>query len=425
MAATRKSAPKRTASKSSAAGKRTGKTAARKTAARKTPAKQTAKKSVKKAAASSRARPRRTPELEALGSIRVCTILEVPEGSFVRAAIAAVEENPDNAPIREIRSGGGLDPRGPLRMALVTEKRWRPGRTLRVKFLDGVASVQEKVARVAKQWEEHANLKLELVNTGAAEIRISFKQSGSWSYLGTDALVIAANQPTMNYGWLTPTTNDSEYSRVVLHEFGHAFACIHEHQHPDAGIPWDREMVYRYYKATNGWDQAMTDRNVLDRYSATVTNFSAFDGTSIMQYSVPEELTIGDFAIGWNTQLSATDRSFIGTMYPKETAEAGQLKAGSSVSGTIGAHGEEDHYWFDVAHGGTGKFVIDTTGSTDVLMGLYGPDDPAKLIATDDDSGVDRNARIVRKLGPGRYTVRVRHYSPRGTGAYEVRLRRV
>jgi hypothetical protein len=51
----------------------------------------------------------------------------------------------------------------------------------------------------------------------------------------------------MNYGWLLANTPDQEYSRVVLHEFGHALGAIHEHQHPAAGIPWDKPKVYEYY----------------------------------------------------------------------------------------------------------------------------------------------------------------------------------
>ena len=87
-----------------------------------------------------------------------------------------------------------------------------------------------------------------------AQIRISFKEEGSWSYLGKDALQIAAGKPTMNYGWLTPDSQDQEYSRVVLHEFGHALGAIHEHQAPGVTIPWDKTAVYAYY-ALQGWSK--------------------------------------------------------------------------------------------------------------------------------------------------------------------------
>ena len=44
------------------------------------------------------------------------------------------------------------------------------------------------------------------VSDGAADIRIAFIQGdGSWSTIGTDSLSITnENEPTMNYGWLTP-----------------------------------------------------------------------------------------------------------------------------------------------------------------------------------------------------------------------------
>jgi serralysin len=58
------------------------------------------------------------------------------------------------------------------------------------------------------------------------------------------------------------------------------------------------------------------DRNVLMRYSTSETHFTEHDSTSIMQYPVSKELTTGGFEIGWNCDLSETDKRFIKAMYP-------------------------------------------------------------------------------------------------------------
>ena len=66
--------------------------------------------------------------------------------------------------------------------------------------------------------------------------------------------------------------------------------------------------------------------------------------------------------------------------------------------------------------------TLATAGGTDVVMGLYGPDDRTTLLAFDDDSGTGLNARIRRLLPAGRYWVRVRHWHPEGQGSYRLRL---
>jgi serralysin len=217
------------------------------------------------------------------------------------------------------------------RGAVETKKKWQPGQTLRVRFLDGDPIVQQKIEAVAHQWSQYINIRFEFGHDPDAEIRISCKRGGSWSYIGTGALSIPKDEATMNYGWLTPDSSDEDYSRVVLHEFGHALGMIHEHQHPEAGIPWNRDAVYRYYMDEMKWSREDVDNNLFAQYSTSVTQFSHFDTQSIMLYPVAKDLTTNGFEIGWNTHLSETDKAFMGSVYPGAAKGRTILASGQSL----------------------------------------------------------------------------------------------
>ncbi|CAN5779927.1 MAG: M12 family metallopeptidase [Ilumatobacteraceae bacterium] len=343
----------------------------------------------------------------------------------------AVDERVDNTRVvplplsaRVVLSGDG-DAGGTFmaRAAVERLKLWENGRTLRVKYLDGVGDVQTKVTAIAKEWEQVANLTLKFVPSGAADIRISFLDKGfSWSTVGTDAATVPSAQPTMNYGWLEPNTSTREYQRVVRHEFGHALGMIHEHQNPAAEgqIPWDKPKVYAYY-AQQGWSKSDVDFNIFDTYAADITNHTSFDPTSIMQYAVPDSLTVGSFAIGWNTTLSATDDEFMRRQYPAGAAGVQELQPdGPRVETDLATGGEVDTYHFDVSAAAT--HIMSTQGPSDTVLTLHGPNDPGAVLAWDDDRGRGTNARIVRKLQPGEYWVTVRQKDPTATGVYSVGL---
>ncbi len=363
-------------------------------------------------------RKTRSSEAQDLSDIRMCIDRRVPRDQVPAAEEAAIEERPDNLRVMPIGRGAP----GRARMAIIVATEWKPGTTLHVRFLDGVEIVKKKVEMIAHGWEDHANVKFAFGERADAQIRISFKEEGSWSYLGKDALQIANPKPTMNYGWLTPDSADDEYSRVVLHEFGHALGAIHEHQAPGVTIPWDKKAVYAYY-ALQGWSKEDTDQNVLIPYSPEGLQFSMFDRKSIMLYSVDNRLTIGDWEVGWNRELSDLDKSFIRGRYPATEKPITDLTVGGSPKdAAIGTAGEVDWYKFVV--GQSGRHVIATTGKTDVVMSLHGPDNQTALLGFDDDSGVGLNAKIQRTLGAGTYFVQVRHYGRTGVGKYQVTVTR-
>lgn len=210
---------------------------------------------------------------------------------------------------------GGVMPLGGASLTGIASCKWNKG-ILTVKFLDGQSDVQEKIKKYAVEWTKHANIKFEFVTSGDADIRISFNKPGSWSYVGSCIpSTIGQNDATMNYGWLTPSIQDSEYSRVVLHEFGHALGFVHEHQSPSSNIPWNKDAVEKYYKQF-GWTIAEIKENIFNRYSRNQTNGTVYDKSSIMHYSIPTSLTIGNFSTPWNANLSSLDIEFANYFYP-------------------------------------------------------------------------------------------------------------
>ncbi|MCF3111122.1 M12 family metallopeptidase [Niabella sp. CC-SYL272] len=260
--------------------------------------------------------------------VKMALLLLAATGAFTACQKSGVNEQKDEQPeavaviapeFLNLKVCTELYPEGvSSRGATIKAKQWPNGTTLTVSLNGGTAFVRSKVIQFAKQWETYANIKFNFVtNDRKAPIRVTFSPGGSWSYIGTDAYAIKGGKATMNFGWFDNSTPDNEFSRVAIHEFGHALGMIHEHQHPLADIPWDRPKVYEYYKQTQGWTTQQVDVNIFQKYSTTETNYSAYDMASIMHYPVQEELTIGDFAVGWNTVLSSTDKSFIGTVYPK------------------------------------------------------------------------------------------------------------
>ncbi|KAA6449220.1 hypothetical protein DX932_30245 [Bacillus cereus] len=194
---------------------------------------------------------------------------------------------------------------------------WENGQTLKIKFMEGTEEEKRQVEEFAREWERYANLTFNFgdFSNEEADIRITFKKegegSGSWSHVGRNSKRVHTSKATMNFGWISKST--------VLHEFGHALGLHHEHQNPGNNIPWDESAVIEHYKKLGGdWSNEDYIRSHILNKKET-TNYSNFDPLSIMCYSIPNSLTIGDYEIPGNENLSLIDKLYMQKQYPFPT----------------------------------------------------------------------------------------------------------
>ena len=122
----------------------------------------------------------------------------------------------------------------------------------------------------------------------------------------------------MNYGGLRDNTPNDEYSRVVLHEFGHALGCVHEHQSPKFTRKWNTAAVMKYFQGPpNYWSPDDIRHNVLEKYSPRGVSATRFDPKSIMLYSFDGALfSDGLGPTNENTTVSKDDERMMKAMYP-------------------------------------------------------------------------------------------------------------
>jgi len=269
-----------------------------------------------------------------------CSVLrpDDPHSSYA----AAIHEDPNNASIAVIDSAGRTLANQP-RLITAHSKYWIPGRTLKIKFITPAFDFfYRAIFDAACEWLSHINLKFVLAPEEDCEIRIALDWKINGSAIGTDAMLAYSDQslPTMGFNvselidmskLALPTGRTlfrfdtskvwlPDFKRIVLHEFGHALGAEHEHQHPDANIPWDEDKVIKAFKGS-GVTEENVRWNMLRKLNSGDYAYSNYDPTSVMHYNVPKKFTRNDFEIDNSGKtLSTKDIEFMAGIYPQASA---------------------------------------------------------------------------------------------------------
>jgi len=260
-----------------------------------------------------------------------CSVKQLPEEDQVEAALAAASINPVNQPVMsaamnflpdDLVEGVMAQIDTPQFLAALTTKYWgSKGVRLGVSFLDNPKQdLIDRIISHANAWRTEANANVSFSwSKSQGEVRVSFGPGGYWSYLGTDIRRVSTSQNTMNLEGFTMKTPESEFVRVVRHEFGHTMGFPHEHMRAGIIAKLDRKKVIDYFKRYQKWSETTTVSQVLTPVNEkSVMGSPESDEDSIMCYMLPGSITKDGNPVRGGLNFSATDKKYAAKIYPME-----------------------------------------------------------------------------------------------------------
>jgi hypothetical protein len=215
-------------------------------------------------------------------------------------------------------------------------KRWPPSQAaLRVCFFSGDVTLRRHIVAVASRWmQAPVGVAFDFGQDGGRlcggseqnQIRVGFRYSGFWSLVGQDSVALAnQNEESLNLQYFdVAPPGEPEFTRKVLHEFGHALGFEHEHQHPysECENEFDWPAIYAYLAGPpNRWPQDEVDRQ-MRRLTADQLIIAPFNVRSIMLYAFPAQFYKHGaqspcYTTG-NDDLSPGDLALLAQVYPAD-----------------------------------------------------------------------------------------------------------
>lgn len=246
----------------------------------------------------------------------LCKPKNLPAHHLESAAAEAVRINPANRVNERAAAEMGLVK---AEIAALTSMLWgAKGVDLGVTFMRSITQARKnKVLEHANRWGQYGNVKFRESANG--QVRVDFQKDGYWSYVGVSILQIPANEATMNLEGFDGDPPDSEYFRVVEHEFGHTCGFMHEHQRAAIVARIDPQKAYAYFQRWDGWDKATVNAQVLTPLNEATLTATPADVQSIMTYDLPSEIMKDAVAVPGGTAINEQDGSLCARCYPKST----------------------------------------------------------------------------------------------------------
>jgi hypothetical protein len=260
----------------------------------------------------------------------VCKPKSLPLDKLEAATRRAIEINPANARHeRRISRIVGGRRSGERRIAVVVARRWpSSGVRLSVSFLDNPSpQLRTRILLHMNAWGEAANVVFsetkDIGQVRIARLDAPEDMAGYWSYVGTEILEIANDQPTLNLEGFTMKTPESEYRRVVRHEAGHTLGFDHEHMRADIVARIDREKAIKYFFRSDGWTPEEVEEQVLTPLPKTsIMGTRESDPVSIMCYDLPRSIMKDRKPIPGGVDINPRDYAFAAALYPKDPLPA-------------------------------------------------------------------------------------------------------